>query len=119
MRYAFSLLLSVLFSSQAFGAAFTMTTENGKSFRLESSEPRITTKTNQLLLCGDSIAAVNFVKLWMPNHGHGSSPVKLSEVGGQCRAITRVNFTMSGSWDVIVKLKDGDQGMFQVPVSRR
>lgn len=118
MRILWSLCF-IFFACPAFAAEYTMETAGGKQFRLESSEPRITTRTDQLLLCGPAIDAVTFVKLWMPNHGHGSTPVQLSEAGGQCRALTRVNFTMPGTWDVVVKLKGQDSGVFSVPVSRR
>ena len=100
-------------------AQFTMTTEQGHSFSLESSAARLTTNTNWLLLCGPQIQAVSFVKLWMPDHGHGSTPVQLSTVDGQCRAMSRVNFTMPGTWEVIVDLGNVDKGRFSIPVSRR
>jgi hypothetical protein len=33
-----------------------------------------------------------------------------------CRVASRVNFTMSGNWEVRVELTDGDSGAFVVEV---
>jgi hypothetical protein len=55
-------------------------------------------------------------KLWMPSMGHGAGAVKVagkkkedgSREPGQYR-VTRVNFSMTGKWQVYVQLKDADK----------
>jgi hypothetical protein len=54
------------------------------------------------------------VKLWMPDMGHGSSPVKITAaldangapVPGRYHA-TEVYFVMGGTWEIWVQLRDG------------
>jgi hypothetical protein len=58
-------------------------------------------------------AAKVFVKLWMPDMGHGSSPVTTAQSvsangapeSGVFRS-TGVFFIMGGKWEIIVQLKD-------------
>ena len=97
-------------------ASFSMTTTGGKVFSMEMDGDRVTGKTTELTLCGDAVDAVKRIKLWMPEHGHGSTPVQLGATKEGCRVATKVNFTMSGVWDLEVQLQDGDAGVFQVDV---
>lgn len=55
------------------------------------------------------------VKLWMPDMGHGSSPVKIGvSKDAQGNAITgvfdtqEVYFSMGGHWEVFIQLKQGN-----------
>jgi len=55
-----------------------------------------------------------FVKLWMPDMGHGSSPVKtektLDSGGGVIPGVyeaTKIFFVMPGHWEIWVQLKNG------------
>jgi len=97
-------------------AEFSMTTTGGKVFSMEVDGDRVTGETNELTLCGDAVDAVKRIRLWMPAHGHGSTPVQLGATNEGCRVATKVNFTMSGVWDLEVQLDDGDAGVFQVEV---
>ncbi len=47
------------------------------------------------------------VSLWMPAHGHGSSPVTLAKLGSEpgVYQASDMYFTMAGDWDVRVNLK--------------
>jgi hypothetical protein len=48
-----------------------------------------------------------FVLLWMPGHGHGSSPVTMTLIeDGKYRA-SDIFFIMPGAWDIRFQLKDG------------
>ncbi len=46
------------------------------------------------------------VFLWMPEHGHGSSPVQVTGDGGEYE-VSEVYFIMPGNWDIHVQIKSG------------
>ena len=109
-------VLGLVASTSAFAVTFSMTSRGGKAFTLEAEQEVVTEATEMFSLCGDGVDAVKKVKLWMPEHGHGSSAVKVGAVQDGCRQLTAVNFTMTGSWEVRVELTDGDSGKFDVDV---
>lgn len=113
IMFAFGSITSV-----ANAANFETTTRSGLAFSLETNDEVVTTKTSEFDLCGDNVADVTKVKLWMPGHNHGSTPVQLGEVSEGCRTLTRVNFSMPGDWEVRFELNSGDGGAFAVPVER-
>lgn len=47
--------------------------------------------------------------LWMPSMGHGSSPASLAKVDIGSYRITDVYFVMRGEWELIFRLKNGEQ----------
>jgi len=49
-----------------------------------------------------------FLKLWMPDHGHGSFPIELTRVQEGVYKAEKLFFTMPGYWDLHIQLKDGD-----------
>lgn len=117
MRKQFALGVSgIILAAGAQAATFSMTTRGGKAFTMETTADRVTGETSEFSLCGDDVAAVKRIKLWMPDHGHGSSPVQLGPVENDCRTAKRVNFSMPGAWEVRVELTDGDAGAFVVEV---
>ncbi len=68
---------------------------------------------NQTIVFSNPNAERVFVKLWMPDMGHGSSPVTTAqavEVNGSLKTgvfrSTGVFFIMGGKWEIIVQLKD-------------
>ena len=109
-------VVGLLTATGAFAATFSMTSRAGRTFTLETDQDRVTEATESFSLCGEGADAVKKVKLWMPEHGHGSSAVTLGAVQDGCRELTAVNFTMTGSWEVRVELTDGDSGKFDVDV---
>lgn len=46
--------------------------------------------------------------LWMPEHGHGSSPVTVEQIEPSKFLIKNVYFIMPGKWDVIFNLTEQD-----------
>jgi|GEM_PF-1438619 len=67
----------------------------------------------QALVYSNPDAAKVFVKLWMPDMGHGSSPVttaQATQANGSPRTgffrASQVFFVMGGKWEIIVQLKD-------------
>lgn len=105
-----------LIGSRAVAAEFSMSTRSGKAFSLETAAEQVTQGTKEFVICGDGVEALKKVKLWMPEHNHGSSAVQIGPVSEGCRLITRVNFTMPGLWEVRVELSDGDSGAFALDV---
>ena len=107
-----------LFSTQAFAVTLQMTTRNGRDYTLDTLTDRVTTAASEFVICGDQVENIKKVKLWMTEHGHGSTPTVIGPVSEGCRNISKVNFTMPGDWDVRVELSDGDSGAFIVTVDR-
>jgi hypothetical protein len=73
---------------------------------------------NQAVVLSNPDADRVFVKLWMPDMGHGSSPVTTSqalESNGSPRIgvfrATGVFFVMGGKWEIVVQLKDASGGI--------
>ena len=97
-------------------AEFSMSTRGGKGFTLETATDPVTQKTTEFVICGDTVEAITKVKLWMPDHNHGSSAVQLGAASEGCRVVTKVNFTMRGLWEVRLELNDGDTGAFELDV---
>ena len=111
-------MAGLLFAGHVSAATFEAKTRGGFDFTLETTDERVTGKTSEFDLCGENIGAVQKVKLWMPGHNHGSTPVQLGEVSDGCRRLTRVNFSMPGEWEVRLELEGGDSGAFEVLVER-
>jgi hypothetical protein len=109
--------LTVAISAQPLAAAeFSMSTRGGKGFTLETAGDQVTQKTTDFVICGETVETIAKVKLWMPEHGHGSSAVQLGATSEGCRVVTKVNFTMRGLWEVRLELTDGDTGAFELDV---
>lgn len=49
------------------------------------------------------------VFIWMPDMGHGSSPVKVDRLSQGVYRISNVYFLMGGRWDIHIQLKQGEQ----------
>ena len=100
------------------GLSFEMTTENGIPFTLRSKDEEIHRGTDRFLICAESgISQVASVRLWMPGHNHGTTPVQLKSSTYDCKVIRDVNFSMDGRWEVQVTLTDGDTGAFSMQVA--
>ena len=113
---ALALVTLGLISFEAKSAEFAMSTRSGRTFTLEIASDQVTQVTKEFVICGDGVETLKKVKLWMPEHNHGSSAVQIGPVSEGCRLITRVNFTMPGLWEVRVELSDGDSGAFALDV---
>lgn len=47
------------------------------------------------------------VVLWMPSMGHGSAPVKITEIQPGVYEVSEVYFVMSGDWEIRIQIKKG------------
>ncbi len=70
-----------------------------------------TLTTSQATLCSNDVALITEIKLWMPDHGHGSAPIESSEMENQseCIIISNLIFLMPGHWDINISFLDGDK----------
>lgn len=107
--------------AQSFAGTLTATSLQGRILTLTFPTDRITSHTAIATFClSDSSAAsvaLTSAKLWMPQHGHGSSPTALTPTTSHCTEISRINFVMTGDWDIRIKLADSDSAAFVVEVT--
>jgi hypothetical protein len=116
IRRFLMILSPVLFAGPIMAAEFSMLTRGGKGFTLETAADQVTQKTSEFVICGEGVEGIKKVKLWMPEHGHGSSAVQVAPASEGCRVVSKVNFTMRGLWEVRIELTDGDSGAFELDV---
>ena len=60
------------------------------------------------------------IYLWMPDMGHGSSPVKIKKLGSGEYEVTNVYFIMGGGWEIyfqLLKNKDDVVDEVIIPIS--
>jgi hypothetical protein len=93
------------------------TSQAGRELQLRFEANSVTRSTRLAFLCVDPPAPVALARLWMPEHGHGSSPPQLVSVDPTCTRVERVSFVMRGLWEVQVKLADNDSATFSLQVS--
>lgn len=94
----------------------TIESEQGRTFTLTYDGEGWTRSVKSAVLCADEPAAFSVFKLWMPDHGHGSTPTKISVVDMTCAKIEKINFVMLGEWELRVATSDGDKASFLVDV---
>lgn len=92
------------------------TSRNGKQMTMKFSDSPVSTLTTQGRICTTPGAQLAKVELWMPEHGHGSTPTSLGSFDGQCTDVNDINFVMPGRWEIIVDFSDSDRGVFKVEV---
>jgi len=57
------------------------------------------------------------VALWMPDMGHGSSPVTIKSIDNNHYQVSNAYFIMSGDWEVRVQFTSDDQNQsIHIPV---
>ena len=102
--------------AQAFAGTLTATSQQGRILTLTFPTDSVTetTATATFCLTDTSAAAVALksAKLWMPEHGHGSSPTTLTPMTSHCTEISNINFVMTGQWEIRIKLADADSASF-------
>lgn len=53
------------------------------------------------------------LELWMPDHGHGSFPIRLEEVSKGIYKASDIFFTMPGLWDLRFQLLDDNENILE------
>lgn len=57
------------------------------------------------------------VKLWMPSMGHGSRPVKVTELENGIYSVENVSFIMPGDWDIEINILQNSQVIDEATIS--
>ena len=58
---------------------------------------------------GERVDPASFrVSLWMPHHGHGSSPTRIEQISSGVYRVREMYFTMDGEWEVRIRIKKAD-----------
>ena len=96
MKFFYGLIALVSMLSR-FGFAedrkvISATSDQGAKLTLEFSTSKITKANKSALLCSDKNQKASSAKLWMPEHGHGSTPTKLVAKENSCTEIQKMNF---------------------------
>lgn len=95
---------------------FETTSLNNRHMKLRFEASPVTRQARVASFCVEPAATVSAASLWMPEHGHGSSPTRLLPVREGCTLIERMSFVMGGSWEIRVRLSDDDSGVFSIGV---
>ena len=113
----FGLLITVAgcFTQQvALAEVLTAQSTRGRNLRFETTDQQFTTHTKTGVVCADSATTYTKFKLWMSEHGHGTTPTTITAIDDRCARIEKMNFVMSGTWDLQVTMSDGDTAVIPV-----
>jgi len=120
MKIFFSILALNIAASEVFAQEdhkiISSTSEKNRNLSLEFSTLKVTKNNKSAVLCSEPSQKTTFAKLWMPEHGHGSTPTKLTAREDGCTNIEKINFTMDGNWEIKVTFEGGDKGVFSFEV---
>jgi hypothetical protein len=105
--------------AQASTAGLTLATKTvaGRDMTLSFFQDEVTSAVTTAVVCSQPPATISQATLWMPDMGHGSSPTTLVPQDNQCTRVERLDFLMSGLWELRVTLLDGDSGVFSFDVA--
>lgn len=92
------------------------TSERSRNLILEFPTSKVTKNNKNAVLCSEPTQKTISAKLWMSEHGHGSTPTKLTAREDGCANIEKINFTMDGIWEIKVTFEGGDKGVFSFEV---
>jgi hypothetical protein len=97
-------------------AEYTTVSKDGKNLTFTISNESISRSTTQGTLCSDLDATFKKFKLWMTVHNHGSTSTKLSATSSKCATVEKINFVMSGTWDIKIEMEDEDSAVLSVNI---
>lgn len=110
-----SVLATGFFSGTSQAASISTTSVGGTvmTFQVEGD---FTQNSAFGILCANQNATFIQAKLWMPMHGHGSSPTKIVTTNEKCARVDDLNFLMAGTWEIRVATSTGDTAVFAVAI---
>ncbi|MCX6124750.1 MAG: hypothetical protein NTV34_08375 [Proteobacteria bacterium] len=108
--------LHVFFAMNSFAAEVTSRSRDGRILTLTIGGDSITQNTSSGTLCANSPVSFQKVKLWMPEHGHGSSPTSLTTISDVCATVDKINFSMPGIWELKIAMADGDLAVISAEI---
>lgn len=95
---------------------FSTRIEDGTHGVLQFATKTLSGQTTEAVFCLGSLGTVVGASLWMPDMGHGSSPVTLISQTNGCTKISKMDFFMTGAWDVRVTLANNSRFVFGVEI---
>ena len=103
-------MIGMLFLSRwSYAETFEFSSVSGKKLVLTSDDEFFSEASSGAKLCSNVPTEFKKVKLWMPDHGHGSTPTSLVKIDEYCTRVEKLNFVMSGNWDFQISFSDGDR----------
>ncbi len=108
---------SLICAGGALSRDFSATSSSGKALTLSFADSAVTAGTTEATFCSEPQAVLTSAKLWMPGHGHGTTPTTVEAIADGCARVRELNFLMTGEWELRVQLADGDSGTFAFTVS--
>lgn len=125
MKIASALLLSAIsFGTAHASSDVEVVSDQGKSLSVSyfdmggTPQETLTMDIVSAEICGDKTEDISEVELWMPHHGHGSSPTTLSEGEDNCIIVDDIEFTMPGHWELSISYSDEDKAVFNAMIGR-
>lgn len=91
--------------------------EDADGARVEVSKPSLDLVSARV--CGASLPELSAAELWMPEHGHGSSPTSLSadeQDPSRCQMVNDLSFFMPGNWELRLQTAGGDSAVFRLHI---
>ena len=73
----------------------------------------VTESSTKAFVCSDPLSKMD---LWMPEHGHGSGPTKITESTEGCSTVERIKFLMKGKWELRLQFQNKDTATVLVDV---
>jgi hypothetical protein len=110
------ILCAVTTSLTCYGVEITGTSVQGKSLVVSFDGDKVTQDSSAATLCSNQTITVEKVRLWMPDHGHGSTPTSLARLSDECTKIQSINFSMNGRWQLNILLSEQDSAVIEVNV---
>jgi hypothetical protein len=119
IRTFVSSAVAVVISVQAFAVeklVIEADSEKGRAVQLSFDQNPVKTGRTIGTICSSEDNALTKAVLWMPDMGHGSSPTRIKQIDARCALVERMNFMMSGFWEVRAEFGDGDKAVFGLTV---
>lgn len=92
--------------------------EAGVSISVAIKSPKLTTDVAQAVVCMNGLEPLVEFKLFMVEHGHGSSPTAVSALADGCFQVDDIEFTMPGKWQLRMTIGEEDSATLNVNVVR-
>jgi hypothetical protein len=106
----------IIGASSSLADELVLTSEKGRLFTLTQVQDQWTRSVREARLCSDEVVTFTAFKLWMPDHGHGSTPTKILPETDLCVKVEKINFVMLGHWEIQISTEDGDKAVFNVEI---
>lgn len=107
----------MIVQASAYAYEVTGSTTRGRALKFTTTDAVLTGRTLTGLLCASEAVTFQKVRLWMPDHGHGTTPTRLETANENCVNVNKLNFVMPGRWQLFIEITDGDTATLDVSVN--